>query len=282
VRKRRAEIPVNAPDKGSPDKLLKKSHLQLHRSEFAMPEEKRKAVVVTGAAGGIGLACVRGLLAAGHQVCGADLQPVPIQSLSDYVSRFTAVRADIADAADCKNVVAQAVEKFGRITSLIHMAAAHSTLTWRELRAEHFNRILAINVTGAFLIAQAAAEHIADGGAIVLTSSDSINVSGVGGHGRGGPAYVSSKGAILGLTRALARSLAPLNIRVNAVSPGSTATAMTAEYDEEALRKVAERTLIGRIGEAHEIAAVAQFLISDAASYMTGEVVHVNGGGYLG
>ncbi len=247
-----------------------------------MAEEDRKNVIVTGAASGIGLACVRGLLAAGHQVCGADLQPVPMESLASYGSRFIAVRADIADAADCKRVVAQAIEKFGRLTSLIHMAAAHSTLTWRELKAEHFNRILAINVTGAFLIAQAAAEHIATGGAIVLTSSDFVNVSGVGGHGRGGPAYVSSKAAIIGLTRALARSLAPLHIRVNAVSPGSTATAMTAEYDEQALRKVAERTLVGRIGEPMEIAAVAQFLISDAASYMTGEVVHVNGGGYLG
>jgi 3-oxoacyl-[acyl-carrier protein] reductase len=247
-----------------------------------VPEEDHKKVVVTGAASGIGLACVRGLLTAGHQVCGADLQPVPVESLPDYGTRFLAVRADIADAADCKNVVAQATEKFGGLTSLIHMAAAHSTLTWRELNAEHFNRILAINVTGAFLIAQAAAEHIGGGGAIVLTSSDSINVSGIGGHGRGGPAYVSSKAAIIGLTRALARSLAPLRIRVNAVSPGSTATAMTAEYDEEALRKVAERTLVGRIGEAQEIAAVARFLISDAASYMTGEVVHVNGGGYLG
>jgi 3-oxoacyl-[acyl-carrier protein] reductase len=247
-----------------------------------MPEESRKTVVVTGAASGIGLACVRGLLAAGHRVCGADLQPVRMESASDYRSRFIAVRADIADPAACKSIVTQATEKFGRLTSLIHMAAAHSTLTWRELKAEHFNRILAINVTGAFLIVQAAAEHIGTGGAIVLTSSDSMNVSGVGGHGRGGPAYVSSKAAIIGLTRALARSLAPLHIRVNAVSPGSTATAMTAEYDEEALHKVAERTLIGRIGEAQEIAAVAQFLISDAASYITGEVVHVNGGGYLG
>ena len=247
-----------------------------------MPDENRKTIVVTGAASGIGLACARGLLDAGHQVCGADLQAAPMQSLSDYGSRFAAVQADIADATKCKNVVAHALEKFGAVTSLIHMAAAHSTLTWRELEAAHFNRILATNVTGAFLIAQAAAEHMSAGGSIVLTSSDSVNVSGVGGHGRGGPAYVSSKAAIIGLTRALARSLAPLKIRVNAVSPGSTATAMTAEYDEEALRKVAERTLIGRIGEAQEIAAVAQFLISDAASYITGEVVHVNGGGYLG
>ena len=247
-----------------------------------MPEETRKTVIVTGAASGIGLACARDLLAAGHQVCGAELQTAPMQSLSDYGSRFTAVPADIADATECTNVVAQALEKFGAVTSLIHMAAAHSTLTWRELAAAHFNRILAINVTGAFLIAQAAAEHMTAGGSIVLTSSDSVNVSGVGGHGRGGPAYVSSKAAIIGLTRALARSLAPLKIRVNAVSPGSTATAMTAEYDEEALRKVAERTLIGRIGQAQEIAAVAQFLISDSASYITGEVVHVNGGGYFG
>jgi 3-oxoacyl-[acyl-carrier protein] reductase len=247
-----------------------------------MPKENYKTVVVTGAASGIGLACVQGLLGAGHQVCGADLQPVPMESLSDHGSRFIAVRADIADPLDCRSIVAQATEKFGQLTSLIHMAAAHSTLTWRELKAEHFNRILATNVTGAFLISQAAAEHIAPGGAIVLTSSDSMNVSGVGSHGRGGPAYVSSKAAIIGLTRALARSLAPLHIRVNAVSPGSTATPMTAEYDQEALRKVAERTLIGRIGEAQEIAGVAQFLISDAASYITGEVVHVNGGGYLG
>jgi 3-oxoacyl-[acyl-carrier protein] reductase len=93
---------------------------------------------------------------------------------------------------------------------------------------------------------------------------------------------VSSKGAVIALMRALARSLAPQRIRVNAVSPGSTATPMTADYDEDALRRVGERTLIGRIGQPQEIAAVAQFLISDAASYITGEIVHANGGGYFG
>jgi 3-oxoacyl-[acyl-carrier protein] reductase len=240
-----------------------------------------KTVIVTGGASGIGLACVQGLLAAGHRVCAADLAAMPALQLDDP-SRLLAVRADVADTASCRDVVAQATERFGPPSALIHMAARHSTKTWRELDADAFNRTLAVNVTGSFLMAQAAADAMTGGGAIVLASSGSINVSGVGGHGRGGPAYVASKAAIIGLTRALARSLAPLKIRVNAVSPGSTDTAMTASYDEAARRNVAERTLVQRIGRPEEIAAVAQFLISDAASYVTGEIVNVNGGGSFG
>jgi 3-oxoacyl-[acyl-carrier protein] reductase len=171
------------------------------------------------------------------------------------------------------------VEAFGTPNAMIHMAAFHSTLTWRELTSEHFDRTLAVNVTGSFLMARAVAEHMTDGGAIVLTSSGSINVGGLGGRGRGGPAYVSSKAAIIGLTRALARSLAPLRIRVNAVSPGSTETPMTADYDEEMRRNVVHRSLVGRMGRPQDIAGVALFLISDAAGYMTGEIVQVNGGG---
>jgi 3-oxoacyl-[acyl-carrier protein] reductase len=250
-----------------------------------MKPDHPKTVVVTGAASGIGFACVQGLLAAGHQVCAADLDPVPMASITqEQFLRILPLRADVADAESCRAVAARTVEKFGALTSLIHMAAAHSTQTWSELSSEHFNRIMAVNVTGAFLMAQAVAGHMGEngGGALVLASSGSINVSGVGGHGRGGPAYVASKAAIIGLTRALARSLAPLRIRVNAVSPGATDTAMTASYDAEARRKVGERTLAGRIGRPEEIAAVAQFLISDAASYMNGEIVNVNGGGSFG
>jgi 3-oxoacyl-[acyl-carrier protein] reductase len=236
-------------------------------------------VIVTGAASGIGFACVQALLAAGHCVCGADLQPVPAERLQADPARFVGVRADIADETDCRRVASRAVDTFGTPNAMIHMAALHSTLTWRELTAEHFDRILTVNVTGAFLMARAAAEHMTNGGAIVLTSSGSINVGGVGGRGRGGPAYVSSKAAIIGLTRALARSLAPLHIRVNALSPGSTETPMTADYDEEMRRHVVQRSLVGRMGRPEDIAAVAIFLISDAAGYMTSEIVNVNGGG---
>jgi NAD(P)-dependent dehydrogenase (short-subunit alcohol dehydrogenase family) len=243
------------------------------------PAAAPKTVIVTGAASGIGFACVEGLLADGHNVCGVDLNPVSAATLAAHAVRFCPVQADVVDAAACHKAVAQAIERFGTLDGLIHMAAIHSSLTWRELDAADFNRVLGVNVVGAFLIAQAAAERMARGGAMVLTASNVMSVGGIGGHGRGGPAYAASKGAIVALARALARSLAPLGIRVNVVSPGSTDTAMTADYDDDARRRVGERTLVGRIGRPEEIAAVARFLISDAASYMSGAVVAVNGGG---
>ncbi len=245
----------------------------------------RKTYIVTGAASGIGAACMKMLLENGHNVCALDRDPVaaPPETVADP-ARLIALACDVADPAACARDVSACVREFGPLHGLIHMAAVHSTESWDALDAAEFNRTLEINVTGAFLIAQAAARAMREtgGGAIVLASSGSIQVSGVGGHGRGGPAYVSSKAAIIGLTRALARSLAPHNIRVNAVSPGATHTAMTADYDDVALRKVGERTLTGKIGEPHEIAAVACFLVSDAASFVDGKIVAANGGGSMG
>jgi 3-oxoacyl-[acyl-carrier protein] reductase len=115
-----------------------------------------------------------------------------------------------------------------------------------------------------------------------LTTSSVISVGGLGGTGRGGPAYATSKAAIVGLMRSLARSLAPHNIRVNAVSPGSISTPMTAHYTKEALAGVNARSLAGRIGEADEIARTIGFLMSNDASYIFGEIINVNGGATFG
>lgn len=250
-----------------------------------MSLDTTRTIIVTGAASGIGSACVRALLAQGDQVCAADLNAVAFDNIDAAdLERLATVRTDVSDPESCKLTIDAAATRFGRIHGLIHMAAIHSTHTWRELQAADFARTLSVNVTGSFLMAQAVAAHMEQhgGGAIVLASSGSISVSGIGGHGRGGPAYVASKAAIIGLTRALARSFAPLHIRVNAVSPGATRTAMTADYDEEALRKVGERTLTGAIGKPEEIAAVALFLVSDRASFVDGEIVAANGGGSFG
>jgi len=243
-----------------------------------------KTYLVTGAASGIGAACVAALLERGCNVGALDVAPVSASADPGRAAHVAPLACDVRDPAACARAVEALVARFGRLDGLIHMAAIHSTTPWDDLAPEEFTRTLEVNVTGSFLMAQAAARAMrkTGGGAIVLASSGSIQVSGVGGHGRGGPAYVSSKAAIIGLTRALARSLAPDRIRVNAVSPGATRTAMTADYDEVALRKVGERTLTGKIGEPHEIAAVACFLVSEAASYVNGEIVAVNGGGSMG
>lgn len=245
-----------------------------------------KTVIVTGAASGIGHACVELLLAQGHNVCGVDVNAIPMGNLDPGTDalNWLPARTDVSDYAACAATVASCLARFGKVDALIHMAAVHSTRTWREIDAAHMNEVLQINVTGAFNMSQASARAMekTGGGAICLAMSGSIAVSGLGGEGRGGIAYIASKAAIIGVTRGLARSLAPVNIRVNAVSPGSTRTAMTADYSEAAVRHAGAKTLAGRMGEASEIAAVALFLISDAAAYVQGEIVNVNGGGNLG
>jgi len=241
--------------------------------------------LVTGAASGIGLACAKLLLDDGWSVGAADIQPLPPSlALEAPAGCLREIACDVSNEEACRAAVAETVAAFGGLHALLHFAAFHSTNTWQELSAEEFTRTQAVNVTGSFLMAREAARHMAEhgGGAIVLTGSGSMNSGGIGGHGRGGPAYIASKAAIVGLTRSLARSFGPHDIRVNAVFPGAADTAMTAGYDEDARSRVAERTILGRIGTAAEIASVARFLVSDDARYMTGETVNVNGGGSFG
>ena len=246
-----------------------------------MPFRKKRTILVTGAAGGIGGACVDHLLHEGFNVCAADLRPLDDgEAHADALENLQLEQVDIARQNSCEAVVEAAIKRFGRLDGLIHMAGVHCVEPWEDLTAESFNRILSINVAGTFLIARAAALGMAKtgGGAIVLASSGSTNLSREDGTGNSSPAFVASKSAIIGLVGALARSFAPLHVRVNAVSPGATDTAMSAHFDEHTMRTLSERSLAGRIGAASEIARVAAFLVSNAASYVDAQVIAVNGG----
>ena len=241
-----------------------------------------KSVIVTGAASGIGQACARDLAAEGHRVLALDLSADAIAAAHPGAGNaLVPLACDVSDAGDCERAVDTAVERFGRLDAMIHFAAIHSSAPWRDLGADEFNRVLAVNVTGSFLMSQAAAKPMIEqgGGSIVLTASGIVHVGGAGGDGRGGPAYASSKAAIVALTRSLARSLGADGIRVNAIAPGSTETAMTAGYTEQARANAHSRAVLGRMGRPEEIADAARFLISERASYITGEVMNVNGGG---
>ena len=244
-----------------------------------------QTVIVTGAASGIGLACTKLLLERGAQVTGFDIQEDKMRSsLPKNNANLMQVSGDVSDADVCQNVVIKTIEKFNKLDALIHWGAAHSSARWDELDADECNNIMKVNVTGTFLIAQAAAKPMVERGkgAIVLCTSTSVLHGVTGGEGQGGPAYVASKGAVIALTRSLARALGPKGVRVNAVSPGITETAMIKDYSERQRHAMKQRFPLGRFAEPNEIAEAGLFLISEKASFMTGETMHVNGGSNFG
>jgi 3-oxoacyl-[acyl-carrier protein] reductase len=241
-----------------------------------------KRILVTGAAGGIGRSCAERLLARGDRVVALDRQEITWRGASDT---FLPLACDISQTEDCRSAVERAELSFGGLDGLIHCAAIHSSASWEQLEAEELLRVLNVNVGGSFLIAKAAAQAMRKNstGSIVLTSSSNMITGGVGGAaGMGGPAYVASKAAIVGLVRSLARSLGPLGITINGIVPGVTDTPMIRNYSPEHRAAQELRSPLGRIGTPEDIADVCLFLVSEGARYMTGEMVVVNGGANFG
>ena len=246
---------------------------------------ENQVVIVTGAASGIGLACTKLLLEGGAKVVAFDIQEDKMRSnLPKSNLNLIQISGDLSDPNACTSVVTQTIKDFGKLNALIHWGAAHSSARWDELDADECNKIMNVNVTGTFLIAQAAAKPMVENGkgSIVLCTSTSVLHGVIGGEGQGGPAYVASKGAVIALTRSLARALGPKGVRVNAVSPGITETAMIEDYSERQRNAMKQRFPLGRFAEPNEIAEAGLFLISEKASFMTGETMHVNGGSNFG
>lgn len=239
-----------------------------------------RTAVVTGAASGIGRECTRMLLADGYQVVGVDLRADAVQNaLPDAAGKLHALSADIGDVEQCRAVIAASASALGHIDALLHFAAVWTGKTWDQTEPGEWERVLRVNVTGTFFLARFAAEHMIPRGtgAIVLTASDSAKVGGVA----GGPAYVASKGAVIGLVHSLAKALGPKGIRVNGVNPGVVQTPMTSSWPAAVKEKAIELTPLGRLAQPDDIASVACFLASEQSKFVTGEVVEVNGGFYF-
>lgn len=236
-----------------------------------------KVAVVTGAAQGIGAACVRRLRAEGASVVGADIST----GLGDAMASLgaLAVETDVGDAGSILALIEKAVEAYGKVDILVNNAGITCPADFLDFKLEDFERVLRINLTGAFVAAQAVAQHIVgrDGtGAIV-------NMSSVNGKLAlpNQTAYVVSKGGLNQLTTVMSIALAARGIRVNGVGPGTIVTEMSRARvlaTEDSRRRILSRTPMGRPGEVEEIASVVAFLASDDASYMTGQTLYVDGG----
>jgi NAD(P)-dependent dehydrogenase (short-subunit alcohol dehydrogenase family) len=240
-----------------------------------------KVVVITGAANGIGAACARLFAASAAKVALWDVDAAGARAQAEAIGppqTALAVPCDVARRADVDAALAATVSAFGRIDVLINNAGIFRAADFLDISEDDWDAVLGVNLKGAFLVGQAVAREMAKtgGGAIVNMSS----VNGV----MAIPtiaSYNASKGGINQLTRAMALALADRGIRVNAVAPGTIATELARNAvltSAEAKERIMSRTPLRRLGEPDEVAAVCAFLASDSASYMTGEIVVVDGG----
>ena len=238
---------------------------------------KNRVCIVTGAAQGIGQACAERLAREGARVVLADIDDVKGHALAKEL-HAAYINCDVGDKTQVDALVVQTIATYGRIDVLVNNAGIFKAADFLEVTEADFDAVLRINLKGSFLMGQAVARQMAKtgGGSIINMSSvnGTLAIPNIA-------SYNVSKGGINQLTRVMALGLADHGIRVNAVAPGTIATELAAKAvltSEAAKAKIISRTPLKRLGEPHEVADVVAFLASDAASYMTGEIVVVDGG----
>jgi glucose 1-dehydrogenase len=242
-----------------------------------------KVAIVTGGARGIGLAIAKRYAAEGAKVVIADVEVAAGEAAARALGaacRFKA--ADVGDGQQAQSLVASAFEAFGALDILVNNAGIVHAADFLDLKEADFDRVLRVNLKGAFLVGQAAARRMVDEVRAGRPAGTIINMSSVNAVLAipNQVPYCVSKGGIAQLTKVMALSLAPHGIRVNAIGPGSIMTDIlkSVATDREAKRRLLSRTPLGRIGEPDEIAAIALFLASDDAAYVTGQTVYADGG----
>ncbi|PZV36241.1 SDR family NAD(P)-dependent oxidoreductase [Mesorhizobium kowhaii] len=242
-----------------------------------------KVAVITGAARGIGRACAERLLAEGAIVVLGDINAAELKKCAAEIGSTDSVLAVVTDVSKKDQVdalVAAAVARFGRIDIMVNNAGIAPVQDFLDISEADYDRVLAVNLKGAFMGTQAAARQmIAQGRGGVIINMSSIN------SGLANPrvaTYAISKGGMNQVTSTAAVAFAPHGIRVVGVGPGTIATDMVMDGtfidSEEMRRAVLSRTPLGRLGTAAEIASVVAFLASEDASYITGETIYPDGG----
>jgi NAD(P)-dependent dehydrogenase (short-subunit alcohol dehydrogenase family) len=234
-----------------------------------------KVAVVTGASSGIGAAIAQAMSEAGARVVVTGRDEKRLRACSESLGEYYIVVADLGDDDAPRRIVAETINAFGTLSVLVHSAGVFWPKPFAEAPLDEFDQQFRINVRAPYALTQAALPHLRPDGVVVFVSS-------IAGH-VGFPnstAYCATKGAVELMTKSLALELAPMGVRVNAIAPGNVHTSMNARFFESEAyeRAMIERTPSGRVGVVEDVAPVAVFLASDAARYIHGESILVDGG----
>ena len=240
----------------------------------------KKTAVITGASRGIGRATALAFAKKGYDilVCyrreEASAEEVCKQARAMGVRAVT-FQMDMGELSDLRRTVSKALMTFGKIDALVCNAGISLPSLFTQTTEEDYDRLMDVNLKGVFFLSQAAAkEMIAAGGGSITIVSSMWGIAGASGE----VAYSASKAALIGMTRALAKELAPSGIRVNCVAPGVIDTDMNACYDEQTLDELAARTPLMRLGTPEDVARAITFLAGEDASFITGQTLSVDGG----
>jgi acetoacetyl-CoA reductase len=248
---------------------------------MTMGDMTGQVALVTGGVRGIGLAICERLINRGVNVAAGYSRDTQSAELfrDKYAANGVSVhQGNVGSNADCERVINEVLEQHGQLDILVNNAGITVDKTVRKMTPDDWDRVLHVNLSGAFYLSRAILQHMLDRryGRIINISSI---IGSAGGFGQAN--YASAKSGMFGLTMSLALETASKGITVNSVTPGFITTDMTAAVPPEALEKVVARIPVGRLGEPGEVARVVEFLADPESGYITGQVYAVNGGLYM-
>jgi 3-oxoacyl-[acyl-carrier protein] reductase len=249
--------------------------------KYDVPMLSGRTAVITGGAQGLGFAIAERFVAEGAKVVLGDLDVAATEAAAERLGGHdvaTAVRCDVTRAAEVEALVGTAIERFGSLDVMVNNAGITRDATMRKMTEEQFDQVIAVHLKGTWNGIRSAAAIMRENqrGAIVNMSSLSGKI-GLAGQTN----YSAAKAGIVGMTKAAAKELAHLGVRVNAIAPGLIRSAMTEAMPQHIWDQKVAEVPMGRAGEPSEVANVALFLASDLSSYMTGTVLEVTGGRFM-
>jgi len=244
---------------------------------------KDQVAIITGGAQGIGRAVAEALAVEGANIVVSDINIELAQKTADeikgkYGVETLAVAGNVANLSDCEKLMQQTLDKFSKINILINNAGITRDNLVLRMSEQEWDAVIGVNLKGVFNCIKAASRFM-----LKARQGRIVNIASVVGlMGNAGQAnYSASKGGVIALTKTCAREFASRNILVNAIAPGFIRTAMTDALNDDARKKLAELIPLGRLGEATDVAKAAVFLCSEESSYITGQILSVNGGMYM-